>query len=142
MRTLQVRRVRFSGRNRADLNVVRSPTIASAKADPTNFAGPTENSALHAYRDGRWPNTVAITFGRGVEVDAWLTELARPDSGLTGLTMLNLGYTQVTDAGLKELARPDSGLKALAALDLGGTRVTDSGVAALKAARPGLVVYH
>ena len=124
------------------MNVVRSPTIASAKADPTNFAGPTENSALHAYRDGRWPNTVAITFGRGVEVDAWLTELARPDSGLTGLTMLNLGYTQVTDAGLKELARPDSGLKALAALDLGGTRVTDSGVAALKAARPGLVVYH
>ena len=34
---LSVLRVRFSGRNRADLNVVRSPTITSAEADPTNF---------------------------------------------------------------------------------------------------------
>jgi hypothetical protein len=74
--------------------------------------------------------------------DAGLKELARPDSGLKSLASLNLGSTQVTDAGLKELARPDSGLKSLASLNLVGTHVTDAGIEALRKARPGLIVYR
>ena len=67
-------------------------------------------------------------------------ELARPNSGLKALTMLDLRGTKVTDAGLAEIARPNSGLKALTMLDVRGTEVTDAGVRALKTARPGLTV--
>ena len=76
----------------------------------------------------------AIIVGPGVDADALLMELARPDSGLKALTELDLDGTQVTDAGLIALARPDSGLKALMALNLDNTHVTDAGLIAL--ARP------
>ncbi len=110
-----------------------------------DFDGSTENSAVRAYREGRWPKTIFLSFGPEVDVDAWLSELARPDSGLKALASLDLRYTSVTDAGLKALARPDSGLKGLATLDLFGTQVTDAGLKEL--ARPdgglkGLATLH
>ena len=84
----------------------------------------------------------AIIVGPGVDADALLMELARPDSGLKALTRLYIDNTSVTDAGLIALARPDSGLKALTWLHLDNTSVTDAGVKALQQARPALQIRH
>ena len=83
-----------------------------------------------------------IHVGSGIDADALLVGLARPDSGLKALTWLDLCNAHVTDAGLLALAGPDSGLKALRVLLFRDTSVTDAGVKALQQARPALHIVH
>jgi hypothetical protein len=68
--------------------------------------------------------------------------LARPDTGLTGLTDLGVLSKAVTDAGMKDLARVDTGLKGLTSLSLQRSSVTDAGVAAAEARWPGITIVR
>jgi hypothetical protein len=99
-----------------------------------NWPGPEDPAAPLVLRGWRSTRVTTLWLGTNVNADAWLKELARPDTGLKSLTYLDLNRSQVTDAGLKELARPDSGLAALPRLELYGTRVGDAGLKEL--ARP------
>jgi hypothetical protein len=78
--------------------------------------------------DSGFTSLVRMEFGNSTDgmTDASLKELTRPDSGLAGLTNLSVFNTHVTDVGVSELARPDSGLKSLALLDLCQTYLTDA----------------
>ena len=97
-----------------------------------------DTSAIAAFRGRRLRNVVAIWIRGGVNVDALLKELARPDTGLNALTYLDLTDSRVTDAGLKELACPDSDLKALAELYIDSKLVTDAGLKQLAGPDSGL----
>lgn len=102
--------------------------IAFSGADGSDLSAP------EMLRGRQLRNIRGFWFRDGMNVDAWLKEIVRPDSGLTALSALYLFDTKLTDAGLMELARPDSGLKCLASLRIDGTQVTDVGVKSL--ARP------
>ena len=99
-----------------------------------DWSGPEDPAAPLILRSRRWTGVTHLWLWPGVNADAWLKELARPDTGFKSLTYLDLNRSQATDAGLKELARPDSGLAALPRLELYGTRVGDAGLKEL--ARP------
>jgi hypothetical protein len=101
----------------------------AAASDP-----PEDPAAPLVLRGRSFTSVTTLWLGSGVNADAWLKELARPDTGFKSLTYLDLNRSQATDAGLKELARPDSGLAALPRLELYGTQVTDAGLKEL--ARP------
>jgi internalin A len=56
--------------------------------------------------------------------------------GLTNLSLVGLGGTQVTDAGLVQI----KGLAKLSELDVSRTQVTDAGVKELQQALPNLSI--
>jgi hypothetical protein len=77
-------------------------------------------------RGQHFSNVDDVNFAEGVDVNPWLAEMARPDTGFKSLKILSLHSSSVTGLGLKELARPDSGLSALTTLVLYNTQVTNS----------------
>ena len=103
-----------------------------------DWRGPEDPAAPLVLRGRRCTRVTTLWLGSDVNADAWLKELARPDSGFKSLTYLDLNSSQVTDADLKELARPDSGLAALPRLELYGTQVTDAGLKELARKDTGL----
>jgi internalin A len=64
--------------------------------------------------------------------------LCPAEKGLSNLSQLCLGGTQVTDAGLVHL----TSLTRLSQLYLVNTQVTDAGIKELKRAVPSLAIYH
>ena len=112
-------------------HLARLPGTWHVTFDGTLYPDPPAPQVLRGHR---FPNVIAVSFTEGMDIDPWLREMSRPDSGFKSLASLYLGGTKVTDADLKELARPDSGLNALVELDLPDTKVTDAGLKEL--ARP------
>jgi hypothetical protein len=102
------------------------------------WRGDQSPSAPLALRGQRLSNVRRLDFGERVDVDPWLKEIARPNSGFKSLTILFLPVTRVTDAGLKELARPDSGLKSVRNLNLDFTGTTDAGLRELSRPNSGI----
>lgn len=102
------------------------------------WPGAMDKSAAAGFKGGHVKSVSAIELADPGSIDAWLKELARPDSGLKALTTLDFRGTQISDEGLKELTRPGNGLKALTSLSLRKTKLTEAGLKELARAGSGL----